>query len=104
MRSRLGLAALLASLALAACQSSAGKSSLAAPIGRNVIACRKPETVTALAGSGAQFQRMADNEMASGNCRVFEASHPVRDRSVERAMLRFSDPGTGFVYWAGQAG
>jgi len=91
---------LLVSLALAGCQSSAIKPSPPVPIGRNVIACRNPDTIAALRGSGPRFQRVADNEMASGNCRVFEASHLVRDRRLEHGMLRFTDPGAGSPYWA----
>jgi len=89
----------LAPLVLAACQSGAVKSS-AAPLGRNVIACRNAETIAVLHAGGPRFQRIADNEMASGNCRVFQAAHAVRDRQLERGLLGFVDPGTGYRYWA----
>lgn len=92
------IALVLPGLLLAACQSS--PSGTGGALARNTLACRSPATVTSLHDAGARFQRVADDAMASGACRLFPAGHVVRSRRTDQSMLRFTDPGTGFDYWA----
>jgi hypothetical protein len=90
------LAAILCGLALAACQSA---SKAPAPLGANAIACRDPAIVATLRGAGDRFQRVADGELASGRCRVFQASHSVADKRVDNGLVRFTDPASRTTYW-----
>ena len=92
------VAALGSALALCACQSPGGGA--ARPLGANAIACRSPGTLQALHAGGDRFQRIADDELASGNCRVFVANHPVKSRTIDQGLLRFVDPADGRTYWA----
>lgn len=90
------LAALLCGIAVAACQSA---SKGPAALGANAIACRDPAIVATLRGAGDRFQRVADGELASGRCRVFQASHAVTDKRVDNGLLRFTDPANRTTYW-----
>ena len=94
---RMGLCVTLLGLALGSCQSGpSGPSTLA----RNTLACRDMAAVAELASGGERFQRIADDAMASGRCRMFPAGHKVADRRIERGRLRFVDPGSGRTYFA----
>lgn len=87
-----GLAFALAAT-LAGCQSRPASS--AAPLAANTLACRDPSTIPALAAAGNGFQRAADDQLASGRCRIFPSGHLVRDRQPGR----FADAATGTLYW-----
>jgi hypothetical protein len=85
---------------LAGCGTAAKPSRLAA----NAIACRSPAAVTELRASGERYQRVADDHLASGRCRVFSAGHAIEARAEDHGLLRFVDPGTGATYWSDARG
>jgi hypothetical protein len=82
---------------LSACQSGSGKPTA---LGANALACREAATVETLRAAGERFQRVADAELASGRCRIFQAADLVSDRRVEKGMTRFTDAASGRVFWA----
>jgi hypothetical protein len=94
---KMGLCMTLLGIALGACQSAPTGP---APLARNTLACRDAAAVAELASGGERFQRIADDAMASGRCRMFQAGHKVSGRRVEKGLIRFVDAGSGRVYWA----
>lgn len=93
----MGPCVMILGLAIGSCQTAPPGPS---PLARNTLACRELSTVTSIHRGGERFQRLADDAMASGRCRLFPAGHKVTDRRREGGHVRFVDPGSGRVYWA----
>ena len=95
-----GLASLIglgAASGLAGCQADVRPA--LSPLGANAIGCKDRAVVRSLHASGERFQRLADDHLASGGCRVFSAASPVAGRRVEQGMVRFTDPASGTTFW-----
>lgn len=86
----LGLLALF--LLLTACQT---RPAAQVPLPTSMLACRAPASVATLQTAGAEFQRAADAELASGRCRRFAAGSGV----LGLAGDRFTDPASGQTFW-----
>jgi hypothetical protein len=87
---------ILAATLLDGCSGSPTQSRLTA----NAIACRSRAAVTELRSSGERYQRVADDHLASGRCRVFRAGQAIEARFDDHGLLRFVDPATTTTYWS----